>query len=194
MVLIVDGDNAPGYITRDVSLLKYTDILYVFYASNNKYYTKREFRDKVEKNSKCEVNWMCVPAGNCAADIGAAMMMSTLLDNTESILYCLISSDKHFDVIKNVAQNIHKDDFIAWECSISDAISKYRILEQTTLQGIHNCLINMYGSKHGSELYNLMKRLILQNNYTKRIRYNNLKGIIKSFYGKMKSTILNLWG
>ncbi|MBQ0090531.1 MAG: hypothetical protein KBT27_14490 [Prevotellaceae bacterium] len=192
MVLIVDGDNAPGYITRDVSLLKSTDKLYVFYAANNKYYTKKELRDKVEKNSECEVNWMCVPAGNCAADIGAAMMMSTLIDNPESLLYCLISSDKHFGVIKNVAQNMHKDNFIAWECSISDAISKYRILEQTTLHGIHNCFINMYGSKHGSDLYNLMKRLILQNSNTKRIRYNNHKGILQSFYGKMKSTILNL--
>lgn len=169
MVFIIDGDNSPGSKTKDVGLLKEYDTLYVVYAANNNFYTKTENRERVEQRTRCKIHWLSVPEGKCAADIAIAMQLSCMLNNNDKELLCMISDDKHFELISCIAKKIYRDTFVVSETSITDAVSKYRILEQTTLQEMHDCFVNMFGRKQGGDFYNQLKSLILQEKKANKI-------------------------
>ena len=171
MVFIIDGDNSPGSKTKDVGLLRDNDELYIVYAANNNFYSKAENRNKIEHKATSKINWVKVPAGNCSADIATAMELEHMLSGKDDILYCLISDDKHFDLIASIARQMHQDSFVACESTITEAVFKYRLLEQTTLREIQECFVNMFGLKHGNSFYNLLQSLILQNTQLNRTSF-----------------------
>lgn len=56
-----------------------------------------------------------------------------MLNDNGNELFCLISDDRHFELISYIAKQIYRDAFVVSESSIADAVSKYRILEQKSL-------------------------------------------------------------
>lgn len=160
MYIYIDGDNAPGSKTKDLGSLLPTDVLYIYYASNNNYYTKICVREALEKETKCEINWIKVPAGSNAVDFAVTIDISTLLSNGKtSEIICLISNDKHFQTIGKLLQAKTNSAIITAENSITDAVNKYRILELTSLVEVNNYFVKMFGIEYGTRLYNNMKRL-----------------------------------
>ena len=153
MIVVVDGDNSPGSNVNGIKRMKESDSAFIYYASDNKYYQKKENRATIENDSICSIKFKEISAGNCAVDLAVAMDLSEICSKAAGSPVVLISNDKHFGIITKLASSKFERCSIFQASSIKDALKKYRILEVSDLVELNNWLIYTFGSETGTRLY-----------------------------------------
>ena len=161
MILLIDGDNGPGVNTNNMEQLKDTDRAVIYYASDNKYYTKESNRTAVVEKSGCEVLFRCIPAGNCAVDLAVAMDSSVWVAELPGTTVVLVSRDKHFGTISKLACRRFGNCSIVHAATVDEAISRYRVLELSDLSDVRDWLAYTFGERKAGELFGKLEKMFI---------------------------------
>lgn len=159
MVMIIDGDNSPGTNVRKLGQLDEKDKVIIYYASDNGFFTKEGNRISLIENTRCSVEFKCIPAGNCAVDLAVAMDMGIMLENDPAGVLVLVSKDKHFKIIQNLMKSESHGWYVAQAPDIDDAVQNYKVLETTSLDGFRDWLIHLFGKEIGTEMYERLEAM-----------------------------------
>ena len=169
MVIFLDGDNAPGSRTVGVAALEESDSLYVYYGSSNQYYSSPKKQMKLIEDAGCPVNFIKTDAGNNSADfaIAADAGIAAFIGDCQAIV--LVSEDKHFKTICNYIRSINPKVSVCTEKNIHDAVLKYKMLDLKSLESFHSYLSEVYGKDAGSNFYDYLEQLFLENATASRL-------------------------
>lgn len=182
MYIYIDGDNSPGSRTDNISVCSKDEVIKLFYARNNTYYSKKNNRDDLLNKSKCNMEFIPIPAGNNSVDFAIAVHATKdLSEGKVKRLICFISADKHFDLIAERLMSFYPLVLIRRVDTVEDAILKYKLLEVESSDDFETILQNMFGSR-GIELYRK-----LTSEFSGKRNMRNALSKIKSFKGVIKS-------
>lgn len=159
MILIIDGDNLPDITVKKLGQLDESDSVMIYYASDNGFFTKESNRVPLIDNTRCNVTFKCIPAGNCAVDLAVAIDLGTILHTMPGKVLILISKDKHFKIIQSLIKESSPEWYIAQAADVDEAVEGYKILETASLVDFHNWLIHMFGGRNGNEVYARIEEL-----------------------------------
>lgn len=179
MIVMVDGDNAPGANINGINRLESTDTVYIYYASDNKYFKRTEKQEAIRKMSKCSVDFTSIPAGSNAVDFAIAMDLRAIADNCPSEIIILVSDDKHFGMIMARAKDTTNSTSIYQVSDIEEAAKRYKMLESSSLQELHKYLSRSFGQEKGCEFYRKLDEFFAQKHLTKTVQTCSDEGGVK---------------
>lgn len=161
MYFYVDGDNCPGMRTVGIQQLTEKDSVKVFFANNNKYYSTPQNRKALKEHSKCQLEFIPVQAGTNATDFAIAVhVVKDCETEGDTIVRCMVSGDKHFDVIQYQIAELYGDNTMIKRVeSIEDGVARFFLSEVGNLQELQSRLIHQYGGKKGLEIYEKIRRM-----------------------------------
>lgn len=188
MVVIVDGDNSPGANIKCMSWLVPEDSVYIYFASDNKYFKRINKQETILKTAKCPVTFTSIPAADNAVDFAIAMDLRTIIESCSSEVIVLVSNDSHFSTILNRAKDITQNSGIYQVSDIEEAIKRYKMLESTSLQDLHNLLMKSFGHEMGCDFCRKVDKLFAQKYQLKKAQPFNNDGESKASKKKKRAT------
>ena len=160
MYFYVDGDNGPGSRTVGLSKLKKEDVVKVFYADNNKHYSQACVRDGLSNNCRGTVEFISVRQGANAVDFAIAVHIAKdCATGVAGKVLCMVSGDKHFDIVKNELGTMYDKITVNRVESIEEGIMRYFLLDIDSLSSLQEMLDQMYGLEIGEDTYLNIKGL-----------------------------------
>jgi len=191
MKAVVDGDNAPGANIKGINMLGSEDSVYIYYASDNKYFRRTDKQEAVLRMAKCPVTFTSIPAADNAVDFAIAMDLKSIVDSNPSEVVALVSDDRHFRTILTRAKDITQSSGIYQVSDIEEAVRRYKVLESASLQDLHNYLLKSFGQEKGCEFYGKVDKLFAQKHQGKSTQPNNTDAGIKgsSAWKRMTETL-----
>lgn len=160
MYFYVDGDNCPGNRTIGIGNLKSSDVVKVFYAINNTYYSKENIRESLKQKTKAEIQFISVKEGANAVDFVAAVHIAKDCQSGQvGNIACMVSADKHFNIVKSELNTLYEDIVVNRVETIEEGIMRYYILDIHSLTELHSALEQQYGLKKGQLAYKQLKKL-----------------------------------
>lgn len=164
MYFYVDGDNCPGTRTLGISKLKIDDVVKIFYAANNKHFIQESVREELKNRSRCSVEFISVKAGANTVDFAIAVHIAKDCESGKSgQVMCMVSGDKHFDIVKNELSNLYGDIVVNRVESIEEGMMRYYILDIDSASSLKEALELQYGLKTGNEAYEKIIRILDRN-------------------------------
>lgn len=156
MLFYIDGDNSPGTRTVGIDILRKTDTVKVFYANSNKYYSSKTNRDKLVEAAVCNVSFHnVIPAAN-SVDFAVAVDCAKELALNDNQVICLISQDKHFQIIRELVKE-HYESVIVCVNSLKDGFAMLNILEFDKLSELERNMCVLYGAAVGQRTFKKIK-------------------------------------
>ena len=160
-VIFVDGDNLPRKRTEGIERLRAGDEVYIF-ESEDAIYFNAERQAELRASSKANVVFRRVKAGKDSADFAIAMAIARKFPQgiTGNSIACLISGDRHFDIIAH--------EFLAGSESkipieridtIKTAVDKFYLLRAENAGDLHNYFVKRFGAEMGKDTYRHMSEL-----------------------------------
>ena len=162
MVLLVDADNSPGRNIQGINRLEPEDTVYIYFASNNKYYKNRDRQAEIIRCAKCKVIFNKVSAANNAVDFAIAIDLRALIESWPGEVIVLVSEDGHFKTIIERAKEAIGCHNLFLASSIEDANMRYKLLDSNSLQNLHKYLVGAFNLEKGGELYKRIDGLFEQ--------------------------------
>ena len=165
MIIYLDGDNSPGTRTKGISNLKDADTVKVFYARNNKHYSQKKIQEELEAKCKSRFEFIPVKPGNNSVDFAIAIAVSKqLTDNTADEIHCIVSSDKHFDMVIENLKAVFPDAFFKRVESVDEAIGRFFLFGADDKESLKIALDRLFGTRKGNVLYGNLKEMFTEKN------------------------------
>ena len=161
MLIYIDGDNSPGSRTEGVGELSERDTVKIFYASNNKFYSQENNRNKLKEQCGCRCEFVAVKPGNNAVDF--AIVIHAVRDHEAGEIggaVCFVSGDQHFDMIAKQLKDVYDDEInVTRVATIEEAVARYYMMEVRSLSELHEHMCRQFGVKRGAAAYNRLKQM-----------------------------------
>lgn len=191
MIFYIDGDNSPGTRIEGMSKLGADDIVKIFYASNNKYYTLQENRDSITAKASCKVSFVPVPHSADAVDFAIAIHAAhDCATDLSTQVICLVSGDNHFKTIEKELHKLYGDKIIKKVETVEEGIMRFFMVEVKNLDTLRHCMDRQFGTKISSEIYRRLKICFQESRTEKVVTRQNRLGTFKkiNILEKLKKT------
>ena len=176
VIYYIDGDNGSGKRTLGIEGLTEDSIVKIYYADNNKYYTKQTSRETLSAESKCETVFRSVRSGSNAVDMAIAVESAADLAAIKRVKgIVLVSADSHFDTIAEMLRKHFPSVAVKCALTIKQGADMTNLLTISNETELKEMLKHAYGDAVGEEIYRNLAEIILKSELKKLLGKRNAR-------------------
>ena len=160
-IYYIDGDNGPGSRTKGIEVLGENDFMKIFYSSQNNYYKDVEKQNAVKESGSYRTEFVEVKPGNNSVDFAICIDVAKQLEQTKGLppVICLISADKHFDVIAEQLGESFDGVNVVTARTVDEAYTICGLMTIASVADLRRYLFKTVGDAQGNKIYEKLKKI-----------------------------------